>query len=91
MAMLAVTALAEGDPSCVATVGREYMASLENSGLMDGMTAGESISKILGHQASDPFTVQLLCIAADLMARSRPGKAQARWEALNRQLGPRNL
>lgn len=91
LAVQAVTALAEGDPRVVQIIGAEYMENLHASGLMDGVTMGEAVEKILGHQTQDDFTVALLCLAADLMARQRHGVAQVRYEALRRELGPRDL
>ncbi|MBT2566574.1 hypothetical protein J7I84_08720 [Arthrobacter sp. ISL-85] len=91
LAVQAVTALIEGDPRVVQIIGAEYMENLHASGLMDGMTTGEAVEKILGHQTADPFTEALLCLAADLMARQRHGVAQSRYEALRRELGPRDL
>jgi len=91
LAVQAVTALVEGDPAVVNIIGTEYMENLHASGLMDGLTMGEAVEKILGHQTQDGFTVALLCLAADLMARQRHGVAQSRYEALRRELGPRGL
>lgn len=91
LAVKAVTALVEGDPRVVQIIGSEYMENLHASGLMDGLTMGEAVTKILGHQTQDDFAVALLCLAADLMARQRHGVAQSRYEALRRELGPRDL
>lgn len=91
LAVQAVTALVEGDPAVVKIIGAEYMETLYQSGLMDGLTMGEAVEKILGHRTADPFTEALLCLAADLMARQRHGVAQSRYEALRRELGPRDL
>lgn len=91
LAARAVAALAEGDPQVVQIIGAEYMENLHASGPMDGLTMGEAVEKILGHQTQDDFTVALLCLAADLMARQRHGVAQTRYEALRRELGPRDL
>lgn len=91
LAVQAVTALAEGDPRVIQIIGAEYMENLHRSGLMDGMTTGEAVEKIRGHQTEDPFTEALLCLAADLMARQRHGVAQTRYEALRLSLGPRGL
>lgn len=90
-AVQAVTALVEGDPRVIQIIGAEYMDTLWRSGLADGLTTGEAVEKILGHQTADPFTEALLCLAADLMARQRHGVAQSRYEALRRELGPRDL
>ncbi|CAM3294698.1 hypothetical protein PSET11_02226 [Arthrobacter ulcerisalmonis] len=91
LAVQAVTALVEGDPQVVKIIGVQYMDNLHASGLADGLTMGQFVSKILGHQSHDEFTVALLCLAADLMARQRHGVAQTRYEALRRELGPRDL
>lgn len=91
LAAQAVTALVKGDPRVVQIIGAEYMENLHASGLMDGLTMGEAVEKILGHRTADPFTEALLCLAADLMARQRHGVSQSRYEALRRELGPRDL
>ncbi|WP_400158720.1 hypothetical protein [Arthrobacter sp. BPSS-3] len=88
LAVQAVTALAEGDPRVVQIIGVEYMENLNASGLMDGLTMGEAVEKILGHQTQDDFTVALLCLAADLMNRQAHGVARSGYEALRRELGP---
>jgi len=62
----AVAALTAGDSETLFTIiGAEYMRNLGDSGLMDGMTTGEAVRKILGHQTADPFTLALLRLAAD--------------------------
>jgi hypothetical protein len=69
-AVRAVEALTAGDSeTLLSVIGAEYMRNLGDSGLMDGMTTGEAVQKILGHQTADPFTLALLLLAADRAPR----------------------
>jgi hypothetical protein len=69
-AVRAVAALTAGDSETLfSIIGAEYMRNLGDSGLMDGMTTGEAVQKILGHQTADPFTLALLGLAADRSPR----------------------
>ena len=66
------------------------METLHASGLWPEEPA-EAYSKILGGPTCDEFTVAALCLAADLIAKSRGGRTQIRYEDLLRSLGPRDL
>jgi hypothetical protein len=91
-AVQAVAALLEDDYATVLEItGRAHMEVLQESGLMEGMDMVEVIERISGHPPRDAFTTALLCLCADLLARQSHGVAQARYESLRRQLGPRDL